>query len=146
MKKQLRQGDYKTLNLYFTKKVVADKPGVVGQCHFPGNFQQGSDNFYYDGCVVRSDALPGGQTAPHEIGHWLGLFHTFQGGCSSPGDYVDDTPACMETHSCDESSDTCPDLPGLDMVHNLMAYGNCRNAFTPGQATRMRSSYDKYRA
>lgn len=145
MKKTLRIGDYKTLNLYFQEAV---EPGtsITGHCYFPGTVRSGSDAFYRDGCNIRSDTLQEGTTTPHEIGHWLGLFHTFQGGCSGDGDMVDDTPACEQNTSCKDGIDTCPNSPGKDMVHNYMAYGHCRNEFTSGQATRMRSSYDRYRA
>lgn len=142
MKRKLRKGDYKTLNLYY----INDLGGPNGYCYFPTAASPGSDTFYKDGCSIQTDKMTNGQTTTHEVGHWLGLFHTFQGGCSEQGDLVDDTPACQKSWSCDESQDTCPDLPGNDAVHNFMAYGTCRQEFTPGQGTRARSSYNHYRA
>lgn len=143
MKRALRKGDYASLNLYFVATIEGT---VVGRCYYPTNARPGSDTFYRDGCLVKASTTPHGTTAPHEVGHWLGLYHTFQGGCSEPGDHIDDTPACQKSRSCDEGTDTCPDLPGTDAVHNYMSYGRCRTEFSRGQKSRMVSSYNTYRA
>ncbi|MDJ0763101.1 MAG: M43 family zinc metalloprotease [Myxococcota bacterium] len=87
-------------------------------------------------------------TFPHEIGHWLGLYHTFQGGCDEiEGDWVDDTPA-EDGEGC-SPRDTCPNLTGMDPVENLMTYlggdDDCRDWWSNGQLQRARNAVLRYR-
>ncbi|KAJ4368588.1 hypothetical protein N0V86_009495 [Didymella sp. IMI 355093] len=128
MKKALRKGTYADLNVYFT-------PGTqyLGYAYFPQAVTSGSNNFYLDGVVIRSSTVPGGSetnynlghTATHEIGHWLGLYHTFQGGCTGSGDYVSDTPAeASASYGCATTRDSCPNQTGLDPVTNYMDYSD----------------------
>lgn len=78
----------------------------------------------------------------HEVGHWLGLLHTFQFGCGtfSHGDLIRDTPTQKDGHaSCSATTDTCPDDEGMDPVDNIMGYSyRCRGTFSPGQIKRMK--------
>lgn len=93
---------------------------------------------------------------PHEVGHWLGLHHTFRGGCLGlVGDNVGDTPrhhngpnnAYLFNSPCDDSLDTCEGLDGVDPVHNLMSYSGCPGqTFTPGQIARMYDAWTSYYA
>lgn len=85
----LHQGDYQTLNIYLVEGANS------GVCSFP----DGSGNpitqdlLDFDGCFVPLEVglSPTSGTLAHEIGHWFGLLHTFQGGCDGDGDYCDDT-------------------------------------------------------
>jgi len=110
-----------------------------------------------DGIRVHFDSLPGGSlknynlggTATHEIGHWLGLFHTFDGGCSRSNDGVGDTPAQKyPTSGCPDEQDSCTERRGVDPIHNYMDYSfdRCYNQFTPGQSMRMAEMWTAYRA
>lgn len=70
-----------------------------------------------------------GGTAVHEVGHWFGLLHTFQGeSCAptDPGDYIDDTKQeAAQTLGCPVGKDTCPQLPGGgDPVWDYMDYSS----------------------
>ncbi|KAF3915834.1 Ulilysin [Orbilia brochopaga] len=137
MKAKLRKGDYKTLNIYFRPRL--DEQGDLGFCDFPTDLS--SAVLVNDGCTVLSNTVPGGSTGPfnqgktavHEVGHWFGLLHTFQGGCTSPGDAIDDTPAEAEpAFGCPVNRDSCKKLPGKDPIHNFMDYGDdaCITQFT----------------
>jgi hypothetical protein len=147
MKSATRQGGRGTLNIWSTNT------GYLGFATFPSSY---ASNPSVDGVVLQYGSLPGGsianynlgKTASHEVGHWLGLYHTFQGGCSSTNDQVADTPAQRtDTEGCPAGKDTCPAL-GVDPIHNYMdySYDSCYNQFTPGQKTRMQNQWAAYRA
>lgn len=155
MKKTLRKGDYKTLNIYFQKRLMDDN---LGYCYFPIDAPTpGTNKFNRDGCSIDSASVPGGSytdynmglTTVHEIGHWFGLLHTFEGqNCSGDGDLVDDTPQQLSaTTGCPEGRDSCPKNAGLDPIHNYMdySYDTCYTQFSEGQRKRMRTMYNTYR-
>ncbi|KAK3182618.1 hypothetical protein K4F52_006068 [Lecanicillium sp. MT-2017a] len=144
MKNSLRLGDYKTLNLYYIVDVWGDWDGL---CNYPMTVDERGDNFFADGCIIQASSMNNNVSTIHEVGHWLGLIHTFEGGCSG-GDLVDDTPAMEDTGYgvCEEGQNTCPGQPGLDPVRNYMSYGSCRDSFTAGQRARMETMWNYYRA
>jgi hypothetical protein len=150
MKKALHAGTAETLNVYTTSGA-----GFLGWAYFPSTYESRP---YIDGIVIDYRSMPGGEygrefslgkTLTHEAGHWLGLYHTFQGGCNTNGDYVDDTPSeRTPTSGCPDGKDTCLDEPGLDPIHNYMDYSfdSCYTEFTPGQTARMQDQWLFFRA
>jgi hypothetical protein len=144
---QTRKGGKNALNIWLVDFAY------LGIATFPWDY---SRNPSVDGIRVHYASLPGGseanynlgETATHEAGHWLGLYHTFQGGCTSTNDEVADTPAqSSATNGCPTGRDSCS-LPGLDPIHNYMdySYDSCYDQFTPNQTTRMQQMFSAYRA
>jgi hypothetical protein len=152
IKKTLKVGGDDTLNIY-TNTASA----YLGWAYLPSITE--TNQAYLDGIVLDWASFPHvsdqyldrydeGETATHEVGHWLNLEHTFYNGCKEPGDFIDDTPPeKTPTSGCPEGKDTCP-AAGLDPIHNYMdySYDDCYTEFTPGQSQRMRDAWLLYRA
>ncbi|PHH63348.1 hypothetical protein CDD81_6045 [Ophiocordyceps australis] len=157
MKSALRRGSYDTLNIYYVTHL--ERPGLSGFCYYPdSNTAPNSPGFIRDGCIVVGGTVPGApqrfnanndMVTTHEVGHWMGLFHTFEGNsCWGPGDYVDDTPQqASATRGCPRERKSCPGAPGLDPIHNYMDYAAppCAREFTAGQINRMKGMWQAYR-
>ncbi|OAV43269.1 M43 family zinc metalloprotease [Lewinella sp. 4G2] len=126
--------------------------GVAGYAYYPS-----AHGREFDGIVVEARGLTGGEagvtTLIHELGHYLGLAHTFDGGCKNDdclqdGDRVCDTPpdASRAGVPCNGSANSCTTDTNSgfatdqdDHFYNYMDYGrqDCRHEFTPGQGDRM---------
>ncbi|KAJ2928639.1 hypothetical protein H1R20_g8468, partial [Candolleomyces eurysporus] len=153
MKTGLRQGGAGALNVYTVGFNSGSAAGLLGYATFPWDVAAKPAD---DGVVILFSSVPGGTTAPynlgqtltHEAGHWVGLYHTFQGGCSGTGDGVADTPAeASPAYGCPTGRDTCP-AAGVDPIHNYMDYSDdyCMTEFSPGQITRLQTAISTYRS
>jgi PKD repeat protein len=137
------------LNMYVVKN-INNGSGILGYSSFPG----GPAN--EDGVVIRHDYFGKmgtafsslGRTTTHEIGHWFGLYHTFNGGCGvdtcADGDLVCDTPpAANPNFGCPTINSCSNDNPNVnDQIQNYLDYSNdnCKSMFTNGQKQRMQST------
>ncbi|WP_418510570.1 M43 family zinc metalloprotease [Corallibacter sp.] len=138
----------KYMNMW-SSKYVGDLDGILGYAQFPGGpastdgVSAGHTYFgssdYDDGTFQLSPPFDRGRTMTHEVGHYLGLYHTFQGGCFGAGDEIDDTPAVdSPNYGCPTGHTSCGTL---DMIENYMDYTDdiCMNTFTSGQKTRVQA-------
>lgn len=139
------------LRIWVVKSIDGPTSSTLGYAYFPGY------STFQDGIVIKSNVCGylnanllanynQGETLVHEVGHYLGLHHTFHNGCISTGDClydgdkVCDTPATAVMNFYCTPINSCPETPAInDDVTNYMDYGNhvCTNHFTMGQKERM---------
>ncbi|MBL0020734.1 MAG: T9SS type A sorting domain-containing protein [Bacteroidetes bacterium] len=165
----------KYLNIWLVAEISSQSmgSGVAGYAYFPSSHGQPEDGIVNEARWFGSNPH-NSKIHVHEAGHYLGLYHTFQGGCTNnncltDGDRVCDTPPDNSTAAtiCTNAMNTCatddddlsnnnPFRPvvngGLgdqpDMIMNYMDYGfqSCQSAFTQGQSDRMNAALSGTRA
>lgn len=153
---------YCYINIYLVDEIKSQSSGagVQGYANFPSSHGSATDGIVIESRLVDGSPVNAAVTI-HEMGHYLGLYHTFRGGCQNDdclreGDRICDTPPDNSTAPADCSdpfnsctTDANSGLPNdePDMVTNYMDYGylSCRNAFTQGQADRMQMAINMER-
>ncbi|MEM7573870.1 MAG: M43 family zinc metalloprotease [Bacteroidota bacterium] len=142
------------VNVYVVREIcgLGFGCGVAGYAYYPGAHGSGVDGIVVEARWLGDDEA-GNAVLTHELGHYLGLAHTFNGGCTNDdcltdGDRVCDTPPDNSTAAvpCSSSANTCTTDTDSgfatdqdDMHINYMDYGffSCYSALTAGQRDRM---------
>lgn len=146
------------LNMYIVKTINGGS-GILGYASFPGGPPDEDGvlmlhNAFGDtGTVSPTSSYNLGRTTTHEVSHWFGLYHTFNGGCGTDtctdGDYVCDTPpAANPNFGCPTINSCSNDSPNVnDQVQNYVDYSDdaCKNMFTQGQKDRMHATLSSLR-
>lgn len=150
MTNALHIGGRNSLNIYVVESLPDDSWGYA---YFPDNYDPDYPKLDYS--LITGYSMPLtpydetilGMTSVHEAGHWLGLYHTFEGGCRGVGDVIDDTPPQKSaSFGCPIGRNSCKGGK-KDPIHNFMDYADdtCVNEFTSGQVNRMLSQWHEYR-
>ena len=141
------------LNIWLVKEICfGTNCRVAGYANFPARHGLSDDGIVMEARWFGS-SRENSTVQIHEAGHYLGLYHTFQGGCKNDaclldGDRVCDTPPDQSTAAviCGSSINSCSTDTNSgfttdqdDMYWNYMDYGDwsCYSAFTQGQVDRM---------
>jgi hypothetical protein len=156
MKIALGRDTARSLNIYTT-----EPGGLLGYAAVPWHY---ADAPALDGVVLHHASLPDatrgsvdrpwpfdlGMTAVHEVGHWTGLYHTFEGGCEAPGDDIADTAyEEIGASSCPQNQpSSCPGETRFNPVDNYMDTSDdaCMTHFTPLQYQRIKDMLIYYRS
>lgn len=140
--------NFKYLNIYLPKYTGGEPSLFTAYAYYPNltRVENNIDGIFYSsirwGYGEHSELDDGQEWASvgtHEMGHWLNLLHTFENGCSAPGDLVDDTPytlgGTIELEGCFNHDESC----GVSTNgENYMDYNHdCKKMFTQGQVDRM---------
>lgn len=146
--------NYKYLNVYVMVDLYDNgdlNQSGVGTYPNVGLYNNNLSRIVYNGKYLAYNnvgMLEFASVLTHECGHYMNLIHTFEGGCTSPNDNVNDTPPCTTAQGCHVSTMVNSPLNcNNDLVNaeNYMDYNSgCYKMFTKGQVERMVAALNTY--